>query len=146
MSLNYLYIFFDSHLLFWFYKYVVKIFHVRVKKCKILVVYTFVNTGVMTVARAATSLRGIQGRAGRSVRQLGGGDLRNVAVPERVPVKLHIDHLGEGPQLNVTKSACAEAPLKGDSADASSLTVSAPSVCSPVYVLSSCGEIMQRSK
>lgn len=69
----------------------------------------------MTIVRAAITLRGIRGGAGRSVSHLGGGDLRNVVVPERVSVKLHIDHLGEELQLIVTRSVCGEALLTGDS-------------------------------
>lgn len=80
------------------------------------VFFTFVGSGVMTIVRAPITLRGIQGGAGRSVSHLGGGDLRNVVVPERVSVKLHIHHLEEL-QLISTRSVCGEASLTGDSAD-----------------------------
>lgn len=79
--------------------------------------FTFVGSGVMTIVRASITLRGIQGGAGRSVSHLGGGDLRNVVVPERVSVKLHIHHLEEELQLISTRSVCGEASLTGDSAD-----------------------------
>lgn len=79
--------------------------------------FTFVGTGVMTIVRAPITLRGIQGGAGRSVSHLGGGDLRNVVVPERVSVKLHVHHLEEELQLIVTRGVCGEASPTGDSAD-----------------------------
>lgn len=107
-------------------------------------VYTFVYTGIVRIVRASVTWRGIQHGAGRPASHLGRGDLRNVVVPERVPVKLHIDHLEEL-QLIATE-VWGRRVAAAKQCGCLLLTVSAPSVCSPVYVLSSCGKIMQRSK
>lgn len=96
---------------------------------------TLVCAGHVCVVGSGVSgtLGGVGDGAGLSLRQLGGRCQRNVVVQQRVPVKLYVHHLG-GRRLGVT-----ERPQKTLISEDLTPTVSAPSVCSPVYVLSSCG-------